>query len=351
MAAVSRPSLSVCLCNYNHGHLLGRALDAIVGQSLAPLELVLVDDASTDGSLDVIEPYTRRHPWIRLVRNRQNRGALGAMNQSFALARGDYVYPAAADDYVLPGAFEAALSMASRHPGAGIVFGQMEILRPDGSRVRTSAATSWPSSRYVDPRAFLREYLEVESPHHSLSAATFYRRDAWKEIGFYREELGFWADTFALRALGLMHGAAYVCAPLAAWTYADDSLSGTARHDPHVSLDTIDRMTRLMRSEPFRPYFPEDYVASWARAYRAQHIRFVGKAVRRELRQRLEGLAGGSRPLPLRLLTGAIAELAALAARRSLRRYRPGVTGPEKEPAAATRASRRDPLDAPGPWT
>ena len=57
---MSRPTLSVGMPNYNHGHLIGRALDAIVAQSRPPDELIIVDDASTDRSLEVIESYAKR---------------------------------------------------------------------------------------------------------------------------------------------------------------------------------------------------------------------------------------------------------------------------------------------------
>jgi glycosyltransferase involved in cell wall biosynthesis len=340
---MKRPTLSVIMPNYNHGHLIGRALNAIVSQSRQPDEFVIVDDASTDASLGVIASYVKECPYIHLIRNEENRGTLAAGEQAIARTTCDFVYAAAADDVVLPEAFESAMTAASEHPAVGLVFGPMQIVGSDGSYIRTQEIRSWRSDRYVDPDTFLREYLEVEAPHHSLSAATFYRREAFERIGFYRRELGYWADNFAVRALGLMHGAAYVCKPLAKWTYAEATLSGSGRRNPHLTLDLIARMVQLMRSEPFRAYFPEDYVESWATRYRSEHIRFCGKMLKRELKKRLEQLAGGPPPLPVRLLGEPVLGLVSLAARLSLMRYRADLG----DPRAASGASERSPSSGP----
>ena len=67
-------SVSVTLPNYNHAKLLPRALDALLSRFLKPAEIIIVDDASTDESLTVIEWYAANHPEIIVLRNERNLG-------------------------------------------------------------------------------------------------------------------------------------------------------------------------------------------------------------------------------------------------------------------------------------
>src|SRR5262249_17297263 len=71
--------VSVILPNYNHGSLLPRSLGALAQQSVAPQEILVVDDGSTDNSVAVIEAYRRRCDRIRLIRHATNQGAFAAV--------------------------------------------------------------------------------------------------------------------------------------------------------------------------------------------------------------------------------------------------------------------------------
>src|ERR1044071_8971404 len=103
---MSQLRLSVLMPNFNHGRFLPEALDAILGQSYQPFEVIVIDDASTDNSVEILERFAARHSCIRLVRNEQNMGVMHNVNHLLNLASGDYLLFAAADDVILPGFFE-----------------------------------------------------------------------------------------------------------------------------------------------------------------------------------------------------------------------------------------------------
>ncbi|MBM3804581.1 MAG: glycosyltransferase family 2 protein [Acidimicrobiia bacterium] len=90
---IKPPTLSVIIPNYNHAAFLPRSLGAILAQSVQPLEIIVMDDASTDNSVEVIESFVRRHPHIRLHRNARNLGVVANGNRAVDLAQGDYMYP------------------------------------------------------------------------------------------------------------------------------------------------------------------------------------------------------------------------------------------------------------------
>lgn len=262
------PTLSVVMPNYNHARYLPRAIEAIAEQTRPPDEFLILDDASTDDSVGIIESYAARYPFIRFVRNEQNQGAIAAHARLFELASGDYLHAAAADDDRLPTFFERAMELVEKHPRAGLVFGRVRVVNEHDEELGTIDVRRWQESLYAPPDAFLRDYLEGELASHAASPATIYRRQAFAEVGFYRPELGSWADSFATRAIGVKYGACYVPETFAVWRKLSGSYSDAGRTAPRRTLDMIARAARLMRSDEFRDRFPERYVREWERQYR-----------------------------------------------------------------------------------
>src|SRR5207248_9504456 len=82
---MNQPQLSVIIPNYNHGQYLPRCFESILKESWQPDEIVVVDDGSTDNSVEVIESYIRRHPQIRLAKNERNQGVLSTLNRGLGL--------------------------------------------------------------------------------------------------------------------------------------------------------------------------------------------------------------------------------------------------------------------------
>src|SRR6266446_3649184 len=114
----SLPTLSVVVPNYNHAKYLEVSLSAILRQSLKPLEIIVLDDASTDNSVEVIRRFAAQNPLVRLVQNEKNLTVVPNLNKGVDLARGEYVYIAAADDEVLPGLFEHSMALLGKYPQA-----------------------------------------------------------------------------------------------------------------------------------------------------------------------------------------------------------------------------------------
>jgi glycosyltransferase involved in cell wall biosynthesis len=262
------PSLSVMICNYNHGRYIARAIEAILTQSRPPDEFIVLDDASTDDSVEVIDSFCRRYGCIRFLRHERNVGAMQSFREALAAARGDYFYGGGADDYVLPGFFASAMQIAAAYPEAGLICGNVVVVDPEGKEWSEAGISSWPEDLYASPDRLLHEYLDVERADHSLSGATIYRRSAFVEVGGYREELGHWADTFAIRAIGLKYGACYLPQRCSAFTDMPQSFSQKMRRDLKRMLDIVATAQSLMRSPQFRDRFPESHVARWGEEYR-----------------------------------------------------------------------------------
>jgi hypothetical protein len=264
---VTTPVLTAVVCNYNHGRYLRSALDAMLAQSRPPDELIVVDDASTDDSADVLADFTAAHPETVVLRNESNLGFHGAFARGLAAAKGNYVYSGGADDCVLPGFFAPAMDWASRHPEAGLICGRVVAVGPDGRTLAVDDIEAWPEPRYASPQAFLEEYLEAAPPMHSLGAAFVFRTDALREVGGFRAELGAWSDTFASRAVGLRHGACWLARDCVRWTVLPGSMAAAHLGSVERTVGAVRRAADLMRAPEFRSLFPADHVDRWESGY------------------------------------------------------------------------------------
>jgi glycosyltransferase involved in cell wall biosynthesis len=207
------PAISVVVPNYNHAQLLPRCLDAILAQSLPPLELIVIDDASTDESLEVIERYARANPVIRVVRNAANQGVIAGMNQGLALARGDCVLFAASDDHLLPGFLEKSAALLERHPAAALCcsIGDWHEVQ-SGLQLRVGAGMGGRAA-YLAPAEC--EALEASGRFYVASHTALMRKAALLAAGGFDPGLRWHADWFTINVIAFRHGVCFVPEALA----------------------------------------------------------------------------------------------------------------------------------------
>jgi glycosyltransferase involved in cell wall biosynthesis len=128
---MSKELVSVVVPTYNRAYCVARALDSALGQTHRNVEVILVDDGSTDNTTDLIRERYRNEPRLRYLTQR-NQGVSTARNTGILAARGDYVGLLDSDDYWHPWKLEAQLAAFRRFPQAGMVWTDMEAIHPDG---------------------------------------------------------------------------------------------------------------------------------------------------------------------------------------------------------------------------
>ena len=148
-------TVSVLLCNYNDARYLPDSLSAICAQTRLPEEVVVIDDGSTDNSVEIIEGFGRRYPFIRVLRNETNRGLLYSINRALNEARCDFVVWAAADDRLMPNFLERNAKCLSEYPAAGMTFSRLAVFR-DGS----DEITAFHRKKITAPRSISGRRLD-----------------------------------------------------------------------------------------------------------------------------------------------------------------------------------------------
>jgi glycosyltransferase involved in cell wall biosynthesis len=114
------PLVSVCMAGYNAARFLERALKSVLAQTYPAIEIVFVDDGSTDGTLEVARSVGGDR--ARYFRNESNRGGYQAMNRAIGEARGSLLAVYHSDDIYGPGIVEREVAFLTAHPQAGAVF-------------------------------------------------------------------------------------------------------------------------------------------------------------------------------------------------------------------------------------
>ncbi len=133
------PLVSVIVPSFNHARYLRECVDSVLAQDHAPLELIVVDDGSTDGSLDILRDYGGRIALLQQRRGRQAR----ARNLGLQAARGEFVAFLDSDDRYLPGRITSALRAFAADSTADLVWGDYRLIDADGcvlDEVRWQAA-------------------------------------------------------------------------------------------------------------------------------------------------------------------------------------------------------------------
>ncbi len=203
---MSDPRISAIVPNFNHAQYLPRSIGALLNQPVLPHEIIVVDDGSTDRSLEVLESFARKHPIVRVCPNERNLGVNASMNRGLNLATGDYVLFPGADDEVRPGLFEHALRMFRQHPEAGVCSGICEWRSPD-TGLAWFKGGGMPAG-YLSPADMVRVSRRGQLAINNQNAV--FRKSALIEAGGWIPELHWFSDWFGGYVVGFRHGMCHV---------------------------------------------------------------------------------------------------------------------------------------------
>ncbi|MCQ2378614.1 MAG: glycosyltransferase [Victivallaceae bacterium] len=127
------PAISVIVPVYNVAPYLPRALDSLLAQSFGDIEIICIDDASTDGSLQILRRYAERDARVKVIATAKNGGAARARNAGLEAATGKYVSFVDPDDAVSPAFYEVLYRLAEES-GADLAKGLWEMIGSAGDR-------------------------------------------------------------------------------------------------------------------------------------------------------------------------------------------------------------------------
>jgi glycosyltransferase involved in cell wall biosynthesis len=178
--------LSVITPSFNQAAFLERTIRSVLDQGYEPLEYIVVDGASTDGSVEIIERYADRLAWWV---SEPDAGQTDALNKGLRRATGEVIAYINSDDYYLPGAFETALGALERSDALWVA-GAARFVDADDRLIEVwKPAAPWGGRHWW-----------LLAPWGVPQAATFWRRECFDRYGLFRDDMDYVFDTeFGLR--------------------------------------------------------------------------------------------------------------------------------------------------------
>ncbi len=219
-SARTGPRISVVIPSYNQCEFLERTLRSIFDQDYPNHEVIVIDGASTDGTVKLLEKYTHA---LAYWESTPDRGQSHALNKGFAKATGDIFAWQNADDIYFPGAFSRVVEAFARRPDKSVVFGDYATIDADDRLIKRYPAFDYRIGQLVYEGFFLN------------AQATFWRRDVHARFGQFDEHLHRNMDYEMLLRFGLVEGEA-------AFLRIDDLLAAFRRH-PLQKTQGVDATT------------------------------------------------------------------------------------------------------------
>ena len=179
--------VSVTLVTYNSGRFIKRCLESVLEQKYPDLEIVVIDNASTDGTVDILEQFEDR---VRIAYNDENIGFASAQNQAIGLSRGEWVLTLNPDVLLMPGFIQGMVDAGQLHPRIGSVCGKLLAILsnfelPEKPLIDSTGMFFTPMLRHLD-----RGSQEPDGGHFNnfeyvfgaTAAAALYRREMIDDI-------------------------------------------------------------------------------------------------------------------------------------------------------------------------
>ena len=230
-----KPQASICVSLYNYANTICEALDSALNQTQDKLELLIVDDASSDQSVEAAHNWLKQHgsqfEHAALVQHRHNGGLAAARNTAFKLARADWCFVLDADNTLHPEALKACLAIAKGASNAAAVV--HPLIEANGQRlyqekIALLCGVSWQR------QGFLHGNI--------VDAMALVRRQAWQHVGGYAHIEGGWED-FDLWCLLIEAGYHGVLCPQRLATYNIHESSMISQS----TLEAIPKLSRLLQ--------------------------------------------------------------------------------------------------------
>lgn len=182
----------ICLC-YNHEKFVTESLLSVINQDYPFVELIIVDDCSTDNSKTIISNWLEKNPGIPFIANETNLGNTKSFNKALKLAKGEFIIDLAADDVLLPNCISLQLKKfkESRYKNLGIVYGNVELITENGA----FDSYYFPldeNKKTIENRPTGDIYLSVLSGGNSIcSVSAMIKKAVFDHLGGYDENLGY----------------------------------------------------------------------------------------------------------------------------------------------------------------
>lgn len=244
--------VSICLPVYNGAKFLAQAIRSTLDQSFSDFELLVVDDASRDGSDEIVSSFSDKR--LTLHRNAERLGLVGNWNKCLGLAGGEYVYIFHQDDVMLPGNVQAKVQLLDANPSVGFVFSRTELIDDQGRSIKATSESPAITDGVHRGRQFFDSYFL--QPNVICCPSVMVRKSCYENLGGFDSRLAYACDYEMWMRLCLFHDVAYI----------DDALLQYREHDGNESRSFHDHLSILKENFLSRMFLLDKFAQEIPRA-------------------------------------------------------------------------------------
>ena len=235
---IKEPTISILLSNYNHAEYLPDSLSAICEQTVPAFEVIIIDDGSTDNSVEIIESFKIKYSNIILLKNNKNKGLMYSINRVIEESKADYIVWAASDDRLLPNFIEKNLECMKLYPNVGVCFSRLAVFQ-DGTNIERHYTEKNYGAAFDlgenNVSYFSKETLidRLQQSYLWMSGNTVVaKRSAILAMGGFKESLRWHTDWFTYYVVAIRYGVCIIPETLAMMRERPNTYSKNGMNNP-----------------------------------------------------------------------------------------------------------------------
>lgn len=238
--------VSVIIPNYNHACFLDKRIQSILDQTYQNFEIILMDDSSTDNSLEIINSYALHPKVSNIIINEKNSGStFKQWNKGILQAKGEYIWIAESDDFAEPEFLQSLVDKLDQNPSVGLAYCQSWNINE-----RDEIIFSWlKNTEDIDPLKWLSPY--INNGHHEIrdclflrntipnASAVVFRKDLFLKVGMANESFKICGDWMMWQRILSLSDVAYISDHLNYFRTSPQSISKNPLKKTIMALEII----------------------------------------------------------------------------------------------------------------
>ncbi len=237
-----KPLVSICIPNYNYEDFLEDAIRSALSQTYKNVEVLVVDNCSTDRSWSIIKSFGRK---IKAHRNKRNLGHVDNMNRCIELSRGKYAVILGSDDMLDKESVEKQVRVMESNPKVGFVHGSTYVIDKDDKIVSES---SLPRGDHIVSGA--EKLMSLLEGNHVMMSSVMIRRVCFEELGMLDSELSFCPDWDMWLRICMKYDAAFIKDFIAYYRKHERTISTSQETEKIAALDQYKMLNKIFEIIP-----------------------------------------------------------------------------------------------------
>jgi glycosyltransferase involved in cell wall biosynthesis len=242
---ILRPRVSFVVPTYNYARFVAEAVDSLLDQDFQALEVIVIDDCSSDNTAEVLSRYAG-DPRVRVIRHETNRGHIRTYNEGLAMATGEFVGLLSADDVCLRrDAVSRQVAIFDRDADVGFVYSALSYV--DADRKLLEVVQRWPDDSIHEG---LEEFRSLAFSNYVPASGTLVRARCHERLGYYDERLPHAGDWDLWLRLAAQHRVGYVADACYGWRLHTGNMHELQIRPGQADRDHVLTITKAFEALP-----------------------------------------------------------------------------------------------------